>query len=225
MSVRWITWAWEQECSSAGEKLTLIALADHAGEHGVAWPASARLAEKTGQGRSTVLRQLARLEEQGLIRREERHREDGSQTTSLIHLIERGGSQVETGGCLTRDTGGVSPVSAHEPSVNRQNEPSSSLHDADFEVFWETYGKIGPRKVARDCWEKAIKRGATAVQLQVALVRWRDYWSKPGASSIKWPQGWLNNDYWANDPPSLPATKRLSPQEQIYVNMVNRSKS
>lgn len=212
MSVRWITWAWDQECSNAGEKLTLIALADHAGEDGTCWPSSGRLCEKTGQGRSTIQRQLQRLADAGVISRETRYREDGSQTSSLVRLGTPP-SQSGTPPCLTRDTGGVSPVTPlYEPSLEPSDEPSPSSRgsDEDFELFWVTYGRTGPKKVARQCWDKAVKKAGGPAPIQAGLEKWVAYWKRPNAASVKWPQGWLNEERWKDDPPGALNGKKQS---------------
>lgn len=77
MSVRVMTWAWAVDCASSGEKLVLLALADHAGEDGTCYPSSGALAEKTGLGNSTVRHHLDALEERGVLSRVRRRRRDG----------------------------------------------------------------------------------------------------------------------------------------------------
>lgn len=77
MSVRVSAWAWELECASSGEKLVLLALADHAGDDGTCIPSTGRLSEKTGIGNSTVRKHLDALEERGVLSRRRRRRKDG----------------------------------------------------------------------------------------------------------------------------------------------------
>lgn len=121
-------------------------------------------------------------------------------------------------------TGGVTWVSP-EPSLNRPGEPSSSdkvatqleragwhispngdaitraQEDVEaFELFWATYGKVGPRKKAHECWLRARKI-SSAAEIQAGLEAWCAYWRSPNAANVKWPQGWLNEERWKDDPP------------------------
>lgn len=240
MSVRWITWAWEQECSSAGQKLTLIALADHAGEDGACWPSTGRIAIKTGQGASTVRRHVDLLAEAGLLTCEVRHREDGSQTSSIIRLgqggarIEQGGAQIDTPTPYPDRAGGCSPVSTRsEPSMNRQKEPSPLSPDEEprivpdqrepFEIFWAQY----PRKVGKPAAEKAFKRAikkAADDAILVGLQNWCDHWTARNQPQfIPYPATWLNDERWNNDPPPLPSPKQnLSTGAAALQSYMNR---
>lgn len=210
MSVRWITWAWDQECSNAAEKLTLIALADHAGEDGRAFPGCARLAEKTGSGNRTVRRHLDNLETAGLLTRERRRRADGTMGTYTYQLVEDPAANLATG----QDDHDQRPPVAGSPaatggraepsSLNRQ-EPSATARSEDdgaFEVFWGVYGRPGSKQVARKFWNQARKT-ATASEIQQGLDRWKVYWALPGAAKMKWPQGWLRERRWEATPPPI----------------------
>lgn len=117
MSVRWITWAWEQETTSSGERLVLLALADHAGEDGECFPSSGRIAAKTRVGRSTVRLHIERLVARGLLVKVRRRRhEDGTLGTWEYRLVSSAdGSAV------------VKTTSADGPAlVGRRAEPSGS---------------------------------------------------------------------------------------------------
>ena|SRR6478735_7402227 len=74
--------------------------------------------------------------------------------------------------------------------------------DQEFMRFWQTYGRVGPRKVAWQCWLKAVRKAAPA-DIIAGLERWVTYWQQPGASAVKWPQGWLNEERWNDDPPTF----------------------
>lgn len=77
MSVRVLSWAWQVDCVSSGEKLVLLALADHAGEDGTCYPLTAALSSKSGLSNSTVRGHLDALEERGVLSRKRRRRRDG----------------------------------------------------------------------------------------------------------------------------------------------------
>lgn len=67
MSLNATRWAWAQQDLTPSEKLTLLALADRANDAGNAWPSWADIAARTGLGRSSIARSLAKLKELGLI--------------------------------------------------------------------------------------------------------------------------------------------------------------
>jgi DNA-binding transcriptional ArsR family regulator len=231
--VRWITLAWDQECTNAAEKLTLIALADHAGEDGRAFPGCARLAEKTGSGERTVRRHLDQLEENGQLTRERRRRADGSLGTYMYQLVADPAATLASGqnGHDQRPTGPGSPAATGgraEPSVpNRQSEPSALVHvevvDEQFERFWALYRKTGPKKVAHRGWEKAIKAGATPDELIEGLQRWMAYWESPGAAKIKWPQGWFTEERWKDSPPVALPQRNISTSAQSLLDWKARN--
>lgn len=88
MSVHAISWALKLEKTGGpGCKVTLFALADHAGEHGECHPSQATLARETEQSVDTVQRRLGDLERGRFIRRFTRWRPNGSRTTDLIVLL------------------------------------------------------------------------------------------------------------------------------------------
>jgi DNA-binding transcriptional ArsR family regulator len=217
MSVRWITWAWDQNCGSAARKLLLVALADHAGEEGSAFPGTGRLAEKTGMGNSTVRRHLDALEKDGFVTRDRRRRGDGTLGTYLYQLVDQR-SPSSGGPALTVEHHQRSPLSGSpaltveraEPSFpNRQIEPSVLCIDLDveFERFWSAYGRVGPKKKARECWLKALKKtGGDPEPILNGVVAWRAYWDTPGAANVKWPQGWLTEERWNDPPPQTSST-------------------
>lgn len=84
MSVKAMTWAWERDIPE-GEKMVLLALADHADDRGVCWPGQERIAGKVGCSGRTVARRLESLERAGLISRTARWGDKG-RTSDLITL-------------------------------------------------------------------------------------------------------------------------------------------
>lgn len=86
MSVKAMSWAWDQKGLSEGEKLLLMALADHADDDGICWPGQKRLAEKVGCTDRTIRTRLTRMETEGLIRRERRKTQSGFRSSDRIFL-------------------------------------------------------------------------------------------------------------------------------------------
>lgn len=72
-----------------------------------------------------------------------------------------------------------------------------------FDRFWELVGKVGPKKKARECFAAAVKRGHDPETILAGTARWVEYWSTPGAAAQKWPQGFLNQEYFLDAPPAV----------------------
>ena len=89
MSIKMITWAWQLPISH-GDKLVLMALADHSDDGGFCWPGTKGIAEKCNLSRQTIFRHLNNLERAGFIERQARWRDDGSRASNTYQLcIER----------------------------------------------------------------------------------------------------------------------------------------
>lgn len=67
MSIEAIRWAFAQQVSHSSAKFVLVALADYAGPTWQAYPSVAEIARATGQDRKTVLANIRRLSDCGLI--------------------------------------------------------------------------------------------------------------------------------------------------------------
>src|SRR5690554_5205943 len=67
MSIEAIRWAFAQQVSHSSAKFVLVALADYAGPDWQAYPSVAEIARATGQDRKTVLANIRRLSDCGLI--------------------------------------------------------------------------------------------------------------------------------------------------------------
>lgn len=165
MSVKAITWAFDRPVS-ATEKVVLLALADHADEHGMCWPSISLLVKRAHVGERTVQRALQSLEDGGFIARERRQRENGSDTSNL-YLLNMDGSQrkptdtsvtkggvnlaphavhggvIQTGGEGVTQTGGEGGLHDTPRTIikNRNIEPPSISADAEFAAFWAAYPK------------------------------------------------------------------------------------
>lgn len=114
MSVKALTWAFEQKLKPT-QKIVLLALADHANDSGECWPGINKLCEKAGVSRSTLKRALEELEENGFIQRQERKRQNGSQTSNLYFLTLEG---------VQNEPGGSPQVNPPEPSLELQLDNS-----------------------------------------------------------------------------------------------------
>ncbi|MAT04924.1 MAG: hypothetical protein CL424_07765 [Acidimicrobiaceae bacterium] len=87
MSVKAMTWAWQQQTATAGQKLVLLALADHAGEDFTCYPSTARLSEKTGYTVRTIRSLIDDLEADSfVIKAHRKRRRDGTLGTWVYRL-------------------------------------------------------------------------------------------------------------------------------------------
>lgn len=223
MSVRWITWAWDQQCSTPGEKLTLIALADHAGEDGTCFPGTGRLSEKTDQGNSTVRRHLTNLEERGLIERDRRRRDDGTLSTYLYQLGQRSDQAVDQRSDRAEPAleSSGNPALTHEraePSVstNRQKNRQSLDLDADFDAFWANYPRTTAKPRARKAWKTATAKSEANVILS-GLSDWIAFWRASGTEErfIPHPSTWLNGECWNDTPPTAKRSKAMGTLDRM----------
>jgi hypothetical protein len=68
MSIEAMSWVLKQDMSRSSEKFILVCLANYADERGICYPSTATLARDTGQDRKTVILNLKRLGETGMLR-------------------------------------------------------------------------------------------------------------------------------------------------------------
>ena len=78
-------WVMESDITTKG-RLVYMALASCAGAGGQAWPSIALLVQRSGLSRASVKRGLKELEEAGMVRRERRYAQSGSEMASLYWL-------------------------------------------------------------------------------------------------------------------------------------------
>lgn len=81
-----MNWAWRQRVGNPTRKAILVALADHADSDGVCWPGHEGIGDRVEVSRRTVIRQIERLEADGLLTIERRRGADGTQSTNLYRL-------------------------------------------------------------------------------------------------------------------------------------------
>ena len=113
MSLEAIIWSYEQTATKGVEKFVLVTMADYCDEHAICNPSARKIAAKTGISRDSVRSHLRKLESKGLIRRETKLRENGSQSANRYELPISGGYEVLH-----------TPASAHtlEPSTTDNGE-------------------------------------------------------------------------------------------------------
>lgn len=222
MSNEAITWAYQQAAPSPGAKFVLVALADMADEAHSCFPGQAKLAAMTGQGERTVRRQIAELEDAGLLQRERRFDSLGHRTSDryvlqiptgqVDHRPSRPPAKVTTGQNGHRPetpalpaiddspTGQIGQVTQREPKEEPpDSRPTTKAQlAASFDAFWRVYPRhVGKRKAELE-WERAVRRADVSVILAGAR-RYRDDPNRVGQFTAH-PSTWLHQDRWGDDP-------------------------
>ena len=198
MSLRALTWAWEQELTNSSEKLVLLAIADHANDDGMCWPSMSHVAERCLLSTRQIQRITEQLVEYGLVSRERRKRPDGTLGTYTYTLnIHRTPMSGPTG--HPRPVVHRTPVSAHNRHNRTVIEPT---HD-HFDRFWQLY----PRKIAKQKCARWWQRNADMVSPVIldGIQRWADYWQQSNTETryIPHPYTWLTQERWYDDPPPV----------------------
>ena len=198
MSLRALTWAWEQELTNPSEKLVLLAIADHANDDGMCWPSMSHVAERCLLSTRQIQRITEQLVHYGLLTRERRKRPDGTLGTYTytlnIHRTPMSGPTGHPCPVVHR-----TPVSAHNRHNRTVIEPT---HD-HFDRFWQLY----PRKIAKQkCaswWQRNADTGSPVIL--DGIKRWADYWQQSNTETryIPHPYTWLTQERWYDDPPPV----------------------
>jgi len=94
MSIKAVSWAFDQQIKDPLAKLVLIAVADHINEStGDAWPSVERLEQMTCASRSTVIRKLKLLENTGFLQRTKRYNKTDLYSLNLVGVTQTGVTQ------------------------------------------------------------------------------------------------------------------------------------
>ena len=216
MSWQATTWAVTQDVQSSPAKFILMLLANYAGADGYTFVGQATLAEDASMSKRTVVRHMAVLEEQGLITRKRRFREDGTRSSDGVYLnLEKASDQPSadlTSGQKEQgpsDTSGRDQVT--ESHSNNLLEEQSVKSKTPFEEFWEAYPhpvNRGSRKRAQKKFEKL-----DAEKVMAALVVYKTYANHPdqkGWYKTKAAEFWLSVDVWEGYLPDAPAAVDMS---------------
>jgi hypothetical protein len=128
MSMEALAWARKQTLGDPTLKLLLIMIADKANEDNESWPSVGCLAKEVEIGPRQVQRGLAELESRGVLRREERFRENGSRQSNKLILNTTTSCHPRHPGQdppVTHDVTPLSPVTGLEPKEETTNDPSA----------------------------------------------------------------------------------------------------
>lgn len=222
------TWAWRQTTTSSGQRLVLIALADHAAAnddgHVECWPSSARLAEMTGMQPDTVQKHIESLAKAGLIEKvERRRRTNGTLGTWLIRLnvttrtpvrVDQSDAHAVTTRTPVR-LGQPDARQAHELSLeNPQENPVAALPpEPSFDQWWDAFPAHW-RKVDRKRCANIWKR-LTPDERRAAfdgLAAWVAHWFADDNEFLTQPGTWLHQRRWETPPPPRVRSRPMTDQ-------------
>ena len=127
MSLDALSWAFNLDLPNPGVKLTLLALANFANEHGEAYPSQQAISIKTCLSERAIRRHLVTLEQLGIISRVARKRANGSYTSDRFKIY--------IGGGFTNGQFCQRPNRPEEKSGNsqRQDWPAAKLSDGQID--------------------------------------------------------------------------------------------
>lgn len=201
MSVEAITWALRQPIRQSSTKFVLVVLANCASaDTGVAFPSVAYLVSATGQDRKTILVNLARLIECGLI--EDTGKRTGATKQIVVYRVlcgpdlfcEQSQNRNSSKSGTVPKSPGNSPVFPGEQSQKRDTEPSITQRNrqsiaqpaaARFDEFWSEYPNKAGKKPSRAKWiAKKLDQRADTI---IADVRNRK------ANDGRWLDGFIPN--------------------------------
>lgn len=151
MSFRALSWAANQDCKSALQKLVLIMLANYSDENDSSFPSYKHLASICHCNERTIMRVVKSLQERGFIEIENRF-VDGKQTSNrfILNIANRGDKNDRVG--VTENTPNTVRL-IH----NKKIEKKDGGYCSDFCEWWAAYPRRdGSKKQAYQKWKKAI---------------------------------------------------------------------
>lgn len=129
MSIRAISWAFDQTCGSPTAKLILIKLADNANDHGSCWPSIDYMADHCELSRTAIKENIDKLVALGLVEVTPRYRNNLQQSNNYQLKIPNNIRRSPSGPCRSpSDPLGGRQVTT-EPSVEPKITPTAKPAD------------------------------------------------------------------------------------------------
>ena len=185
MAIHALHWAFAQPINTSA-KFVLVAIANHANAHGLAWPGVDRLAAMTGMHRATVFRALDQLLAARLLERETRPGQSNLYRlpeAATSRMVRPEVSQIATPPVAERDP--TRRTVRPEPSMNHQQP--------------ERNHRAKPKRLIPEDWTASPDLLAWAGRdyplvkdLDDETDRFRDYWIGRGEARASWDAAWRN---------------------------------
>lgn len=198
-----MTWAVSQQCANAGQKLTLLMLANYCNSHtGQCNPSHKRLAFECCVGVSTLKNHLLALEESGLIEIVRRFADGVALPNQYVLNFEGGGSRIDGGVGQNLAEGGSESGRGvgQNLATNQELKPViEPVGDAAQSAANKSRGSRLPQdwRLPKKWGEWSIQElvGWTAETVRQEADKFRDFWvSKAGkdAAKLDWEATWRN---------------------------------
>lgn len=144
MSIRVMTWVWDESRSRGTDRLVLLAIADSASDSGGnAWPAVATLARKAGVDERTVQRSVKRLVKLGELAVEPAAGQHGVNVYRVVMTPRQSATPAE---CHPRRS--VTPGALSPPAERHPTNGADGTDDAEPPRQSVTPGNLPPRQSA-----------------------------------------------------------------------------
>jgi len=226
MSFQAMAWASKQRVGGVTGKAILLMLANYADQEGRCIPGQQKLADECECSPRAIREWLAKFEEMGIVRREERRRDDGYRTSDLIILslsspapnaseISPADNSPENGSPENDAdlTGTKCRAINRTYQVNRKDVGKARASDPEFEEWYRHY----PHKVGRGQAERAFATARKIASLQDLIDGLHRYVAtKPAVYAWRNPATWLNGKGWldAPAPEPIPMPRQSSPPQR-----------
>lgn len=169
MSIQAVNWAIETRVGDPILKILLITLANLANGDDETWHNQIKIAFDTEISVRTLRRRLHELVELGLISMEERRRENGTKTSSLITLLRHPPANLAAGTSGQKEgSPAATKVAGHRTVKNRKED---STYGEDFEALWQLYPRTRntSKKKAHDLWRMLNDENREKVRVAVPI--------------------------------------------------------
>lgn len=193
MSVQAVVWVLEHSTSRLGDRLVLLAIANHAQADGTnAWPSVARIAKEARVTPRSVQRSMRILEASGELVIEPGAGFRGTNLCRISMSDDRGTDAV---------SGVTSTTERGDAGVARTVLEPSLLKEA-FARFWMIYPRrTGGPKQAKLEFAKALREGASLAEIIEGARRFADDPNLPkDRTKIPHATTWLHQGRWGDDP-------------------------
>ena len=196
MSIKAITWAFDQKLDDPTAKLVLLGIADKYNEdRGYAWPSVERLAEMADCTERTVNRKIVMLAELGLV---QILRNPPQTNRYFLPTLTNCHPDTHDRVTLTPDVG-VTLTPSVAQTIENDSEQYISFKSA-FETFWDAVPRKQGKKGAMRAYKTALK-DTDADTLLTAMKAFAADVKAKGTELrfIPLPATWLNQGRWDDD--------------------------
>ena len=188
--------AMKQKGLKPATKIVLYWLADHHNETtGDCFPSIKRLVELCEMDRATVIRHLNNLVEIGIIKRIERKRDNGSQTSNAYQIMLKNATP-PVANCDPTPSQNCDP---HNLVINNLgNINNTSNDDFQFDMLYDNY----PRKIGKGAARKAFKAALKKVSYDTLYAKVIDFYIEAEGKDQKYiphMATWLNQERWEDE--------------------------